>query len=401
MSHKKYSLAIFALHPIQYQAPLWKRLYESELIDTMILFGDRVNLEPYWEPEFQDYVDFNLPLLEGYDYKFISNFTFDNKRGFTKRLNLSLIKELSGKKYDTILVHGYDTASAWLALFVAKFTSTKLLFRGEAVLSSHAASWKARIKKRVLSFFLAQADVVFFSCSGNRDYFEYYGVPANKFFSFPCAVDNLFFQQERKKWLAYRKKTKIQLGISEDDLVVIFVARLTQRKRPLDLVRAMRKLNGQGHNNITALFVGDGPEKDTLEEAAKQWKLDDVRFVGFQNHTLIGKYYAIADVGVVLSDYDPSPKAMNEMMNFAIPIICTDVVGTAQDLVKNNENGFIVKVGDVETIANHIQELAEERGRARRMGEKSLEIVSEWNFDRDVEAIEAAVEYVMGNSQSS
>ncbi len=90
---------------------------------------------------------------------------------------------------------------------------------------------------------------------------------------------------------------------------------------------------------------------------------------------------------------------MNEMMNFAMPIICTDTVGTAYDLVQEGVNGHIIQVGDVELLANHICTLANDREHSKQMGQRSLKIVSEWNFDRDVEGIEKAVEYVMSHYQ--
>ena len=69
----------------------------------------------------------------------------------------------------------------------------------------------------------------------------------------------------------------------------------------------------------------------------------------------------------------------------------------AQDLVQEGVNGHIVKVGDVEAIANHIGELADDRQRARQMGQKSLEIVKNWNFQEDTICIEKAVQFVMNN----
>ena len=53
---------------------------------------------------------------------------------------------------------------------------------------------------------------------------------------------------------------------------------------------------------------------------------------------MMRKYYLISDISVVLSDYDPSPKAMNEAMNFSNCIISTKNVGTVNDLIKQNHN---------------------------------------------------------------
>ncbi len=175
--------------------------------------------------------------------------------------------------------------------------------------------------------------------------------------------------------------------------MVLFSARFTERKRPLDLLRAVNEIS---HQDITVLFVGDGVEREAMEEYARQNGIKAV-FVGFINQGAIAKYYSVADVAVVISDYDPSPKALNEAMNFELPIIVTDVVGTANDLVRHGENGFLVKVGDIDAIAAHIGYLNISRTKAREMGRKSLEIVNCWSFVEDAKWVEKTMEYVMSN----
>ena len=392
----KVRLAVWAHHPIQYQTGIWKRLHTIKKLDVTILFGDSFNTYPIWDHEFQNVVDLSKTLEFDYQYVFLKNLTFNNKNGFFRRVNPGLIWGLLSKKYDVVLLHGYDTITAWLTIMAAKATGVKVLFRGEANLRQDNHSWKQRLKRLLLTRLFHMVDAVLYSCTGNKEFFSYYGVPEEKLFLIPCAVDNDFFQEERAKWLPRRSETKAELGLSPDSFIILFAARWKPLKRPLDLLQAIKLLQDRGRTDIAAVFVGEGSERVRMEMFVQKHNLSNVRLIGFQDQTRISKYYAIGDVGVVLSDYDPSPKAMNEMMNFAMPIICTDVVGTARDLVHEGENGFIVNVGDVEAVADHIQYLAEHREIARRMGERSLEIVSEWNFDRDVEAIEAAVEYAMG-----
>ena len=130
-----------------------------------------------------------------------------------------------------------------------------------------------------------------------------------------------------------------------------------------------------------------------MEAFVKEHNLKAV-FTGFQNQTQLPKYYTISDIDVVISDYDPSPKAMNEAMNFRLPIIVSDAPGTAYDLVKNGENGFVVKVGDIDTIAKKIDYLNKNREEMKIMGKKSFEIVQNWNYTEDVKGILKAIEYV-------
>ena len=97
----------------------------------------------------------------------------------------------------------------------------------------------------------------------------------------------------------------------------------------------------------------------------------------------------------MISDYDPSPKALNEAMNFELPIIVTDVVGTAHDLVVDGVNGYIVKVGDINTIIEKITFLNVNREIAKKMGRRSSEIVDAYTFEKDAFWVGEALEYAL------
>ena len=230
-----------------------------------------------------------------------------------------------------------------------------------------------------------------YSCTGNKKYWEFYKVINEKLFPIPCAVNNDFFQLERKKYIGKEGQIKHELGVKNNDLVILFSARFSTRKRPLDLLKALTQIDCK---NIVVLFVGDGLERKIMEEFSDKNNIKTV-FTGFKNQTEISKYYAIADINMVISDYDPSPKAMNEAMNFEMPIIVTDIVGTAHDLVKDGENGFIVKVGDIDEIAKKIDYFNKNRDAIKTMGKKSFDIVQRWNYKEDIKGILNAFNYLI------
>jgi len=354
-----------------------------------------MGVEEIYEEEFQTTIKWDIPMLDGYKYKFLKNYSLQPYSGFFSRINPAILGEISKNKYDVILLQGYYNLSCWLAFFAAKLAGIKVIWRGESTLKGdeNLAALKKRLKKIILTKSFNACDAVMYSCTGNKDYLKFYGAHDPKFFPIPCAVDNDFYRSERKKYLGKEKEIKEDLGIEANYFVVLFSARFTTRKRPLDLLKAIRKIK---HDNILLLFVGDGLERRNMEKYVQNHRIRAL-FTGFQNQSEISKYYSASDMAIVVSDYDPSPKAMNEAMNFELPIIVTDVVGTAYDLVEDGENGFIVKVGDVDTIAEKIDYLNKNRAVAKAMGKKSWEIVKDWNFQKDVKGIEKAVQFVMNN----
>ena len=383
-------LAVVAKNPIIYQAPLYRE-YAATGGDIEVFYLDSMGVDELVDTEFKIIIKWDIPLLEGYRYHFLKNYSPSRYGGFLARVNFGIFSVISKKRHEAVLITGYETLSCWFALIVAKLKGIPVIWRGEAVLrqSERLPLWKRILKKVVLKYFFRSCDAIMYSCTGNKEYLKYYGVTNSKLFPIPCAVDNSYFRSERDKYINKKGEIRSELGIDLTDFVILFSARFTLRKRPMDLLDAVSKIP---HQDITVLFVGDGLERERMEIYAKQNGIKAV-FVGFINHGLLAKYYSITDVAVVISDYDPSPKVLNEVMNFELPIIVSDVVGTALDLVVHGENGFIVKVGDVDAISEHIVFLFKERKIAIEMGKKSLKIVSVWNFTEDVLWIGKAIKY--------
>ena len=133
------------------------------------------------------------------------------------------------------------------------------------------------------------------------------------------------------------------MNIKKNDFVIIFPSRFTDRKKPFDLINAAAL---SSRKNIVILFVGDGPNRKKMEALCKEKKIKAI-FTGFINQNSISKYYSISNAVAIISEYDASPKSLNEALNFQLPSIITNMVGTAGDLIIDNHNGFIVDVGDI------------------------------------------------------
>jgi len=386
-------LAVYTMHPIQYHAPIFRELAKVTELEMTVLYADTLGLEEEYIPEFKTIIKWDIPLLEGYTYRFFRNYTINRLGGFFSRFNPGMFTHILTERYDVILIHGYQTFSAWLVFFAAKLTRTKVIFRGEVIPKEEKLNFKRRLASRLAKLFLALSDAVMYSCTGNKAYWKELDVPKEKMFFIPCAVDNDFFRHQQEHYLPQREKIRRDLGIDPDDFVILFSARFTARKRPLDLINAVARIN---HKKIVLFFVGEGPERENMERMVEQNSLRAV-FTGFVNQRELPRYYTLADVFAIVSSYDASPKALNEAMNFAIPVISSECVGTARDLVHEGVNGFVVKVGDRGAIARVIDLLNRKKELARKMGYKSANIVSSWSLENDVKGVLEAVRYVLNS----
>ena len=390
---KKYKLAVLTSHPIQYQAPLFRKLAAHPKIDLTVYFCWDFGIREEYDPGFGKKIKWDIPLLEGYKYKFLRNYSPKPNKGFLGHINPSIIKELWKNRYDAILVHGYANFTSWLSFLGAWPSSTPIIFRGEADLSNMGSFLKRISKKAILVPLFKRISAFLYSYRANAEYYKHYNVPGNKLFFCPCAVDNSYWQTQAINLRNKKTELKKKFGISDGYSVILYVAKLIPRKRPMDLLQAYEIVCNR-HVKTSLIFVGDGSEVANLKTYTLKKNLKNVVFVGFKNQSELPPFYSIADVFVLPSNHDPSPKAINEAMNFGIPIITTNKVGTAPDLIKIRENGFIYPVGEVKVLADCLLKVLKDPKTIEEMGKRSFEIVSRWSLEEDVNGILKALEYV-------
>jgi glycosyltransferase involved in cell wall biosynthesis len=139
------------------------------------------------------------------------------------------------------------------------------------------------------------------------------------------------------------------------------------------------------------IFVGEGSERARLEAAVAERRWHSVRFAGFQNQSELPAYYATADVFVLVSENEPWGLVLNEAMSAGTAVIAGDSVGAAVDLVEDGINGYVVRTGDVEMLADRLRRVTSDPMLARSMGIRSLEKISSWDFEADVRGFHEAL----------
>jgi glycosyltransferase involved in cell wall biosynthesis len=144
------------------------------------------------------------------------------------------------------------------------------------------------------------------------------------------------------------------------------------------------------------LFVGDGAERESLERRARQTGWSSIKFLGFKNQTQLPPYYDLCDVFVLVSEYEPWGLVINEVLNAGKPVIVSDQMGSARDLVRDGENGFVILDGDIGALTDRLGILTRDPASAGEMGVRGLARVSQWNFESDAAGLIAALRSTCG-----
>ncbi len=392
-------LAVLAMHPVQYHSPLYQSICSAKAFDAKVIYLDTLGLKGVYDEEFRTTVEWDIPLLDGHDSQFLKNLALNNTGGFFSRINPGLPAALKRGEFDAILIQGYSIASFWIALFAARLLGIKVIWRGEVTLKAGdtADGLRRRLRDALVRIFLKRCDAVMYTCGGNKDFLLHHGLCEEALFPFLCAVDNEYFRSEYTIYSLQAAQLRQELGIPTEDIVVLFCGRLTERKRPFDIVESIRKVGNRG---LSLVIAGDGPQREDLLEFARIHEIHTVH-LGFVNQSKISRYYTIADIFCLPSEYDPSPKALNEAMNFELVPIVSGTIGTSRDLVIDGDTGFRVSLGDTNAIAAHIAQLRGDHAMRRRMAARAFEHISHFSFAANVAGLEAACRAALEGSTTS
>jgi len=363
MKQKKIKIAALFSHPVYYHtAPL--ALLPDDF-DVTLLFATRHGLDSDYDKEFGVRADFKRDHFSGLSYRFLKNFSLSPSPSFLGQINFGIIPHLFKKRYDFIIVYGWNSLTNWLAFFVAKIAGTRVLLRSESPLNQELlkSAWKRFVKRFILGRILFPIIFGFlYIGEENKKFYLYYGVSKKKLFFAPYAVDNDWFMGEAKRLLPQSVALRAKEGIEPDAFVVLFVGKLIQKKRPMDLLKAFEKFSRQHKKTAHLIFVGDGDLRFELEEYVKECAVNNVHFVGFKNQTELPIYYTISDVFVLPSgEGETWGLVVNEAMCFDLLIVVSDVVGCGGDLVSAG-SGSIFPVGDVASCRDALVEMSRKKG---------------------------------------
>jgi glycosyltransferase involved in cell wall biosynthesis len=397
--YRRYRIACLSTHPIQYQAPLFRTLAARGDIDLKVFFLSDLSIRGARDPGFGVNVMWDVPLLEGYEHEFLPVFGARDRLSFWRPLASRLFPDgARAREFDALWVHGYAHHALLMAIFLAHRNGMKVLLRGDSQLAGDPFDLiRLRLKRALIPRLFRMIDGFLAIGIRNRDYYLSYGVAHERIFMMPYAVDNAYFSARAAEAHAARENFRAALGLASGRPVILYASKLQAHKRPRDLLEAYARL-ARGMNPAPYLiFVGDGAERGALEARARELATDSVRFLGFRNQSELPALYDLADVFVLPSEREPWGLVLNEVMNAARPVVVSDRVGAAPDLVEDGVNGFMYPVGDVDTLADRLGRVLRDPERAAAMGRASLERVARYSYAADAEAFLAALDSLIGD----
>ena len=355
-----YRLGVSITHPIQYYSP-WFRHLESRL-DLEIFYAHRQSAHGQKSAGFGVEFEWDTPgLLEGYRFSWLRNVADNPSVANFSGCDTPEIHDVIGtKKFDAFLVVGWNHKSSLQAICACLKYGVPVLMRSDSQLCTPRARWVSAVKYLPYRWFLQRLNAHLHVGFRNRDYLKHYGVLDDALFFVPHFVDNRFFADRAA--MAARNGAvddlRRRFGISKEGFVFAFVGKMTEKKRPTDLIRAgIELVRDPTFEDVHVVFVGDGPLCRSLQEKAREFR-GRIHFSGFCNQTDLPAYYQMADALVLPSDgAETWGLVINESMACGKPAIVSDAVGCAPDLIDEGQTGFTFPLGGVDLLLARMKDL--------------------------------------------
>ncbi len=350
-------LVVIETHPVQYHAPVYRELESNLGIPVTAIYGSDFSVAGYRDREFGASFHWDTDLLSGHAASFLSTVAAGGARSADGVSARGLQAALRAAEPAAILLTGYSPSfyrTAWMAAWRAR---RPILLRAET--TDHARERGAardRLRAAALRMVYRSCTRLLYVGQRSRDHFTRLGIPGEKLVFSPYCVDTAAFELSEEARAHSRAATRQRLGIGSTEYLILFSGKLTGRKAPGLLPRAVRLLPPEISARTTVAFLGSGELQAALEQLAGTAPKIVTRFLGFQNQTQLSPYYHAADLLVLPSLHSETwGLVVNEALHHGVPCVVSEAVGCAPDLVEPGVTGEIAATGSAESLAAAIE----------------------------------------------
>ena len=243
-----------------------------------------------------------------------------------------------------------------------------------------------------MQYFCRSVDLTISPSPGMRDVLVKFGI-TSKIDVVPNGVDLAPYRQ------VIQPIDRSSLGFNPDDIVLIYTGRLGPEKNLPFLLRSFGG-TAQAYENVRLLLVGDGPERDNLEDRVKLMGLQSkVRFTGMVPYAEIPRYLATSDAFITASVTEVHPFTVIEAMASGLPVLGISSPGVG-DSINDGETGYIVDEEDLAAFTAKMVRLVTQHDERRRMGDQARTSAERYSLENTVQMMVERYEMVAAQALS-
>lgn len=372
-------VAIVTNIPTPYREGLFGRLANQDGVDLTVYYCAESFPWRNWSIEIGDY---NARFLPGINY---GQFVF----------NSSIVREICRNDYDCLIVGGYSTPTAVLSELTGAVSDTSLVMWVESHLwderNRNASIPKRLFKRLFVGSMLGLCNAYVVPGKASEAYVVHYGASSDAVFRAPTTCDVAWFDEQSRLDSDKRAALRDRWNITEDQLL-LYVGRIAEKKGIETLLQAFDRLQSDV-DDVGLLMVGTGPRKEQL---ADTYDGNGIYWLGYQPDERLPKIYGLADLFVCPSLGDQWAVVVNEAMACRLPVVATNTVGAAHDLIEDGTNGWMIDSGSVPALSEVLSEafVPPTDVNLAEMGNESWRIINQYTHEDTVDGFLAVVDYV-------
>jgi len=307
-------------------------------------------------------------------------------------ISLDVFGALSASRPEVVVVSGWSTFASQAAAAWCRSRGVPYVLLVESNERDARPGWRRAVKGAVVPPILRGAAEVLVVGMLARESMLARGVDPERISLFADTIDAAAFAAEADRLRPQRDELRAEAGLAPDDVAVLSIARLAPEKGLDTLVRAVA---AAGDPRLALVLAGSGAERDPLAALADGLGVR-VAFLPDIPWERVAERFAIGDVFALLSRHEPWGVVVNEAAACGLPLVVSDRVGAAFDLVEEGVNGAIVPAEDPVAAGEAIRMLAADPERRRAAGEASRAIMRDWGYEPSIENLIRVARRVAG-----
>lgn len=292
-----------------------------------------------------------------------------------KEMHAGVTAALDRLQPDAVAIISYSFPDARACLeWCRKHRRIAVLMSATKADDAPRTGWRERVKETLV----AQYDAALVGGTPQRAYLKQLGFPNELIFQPYNAVDNDFFWEGAEAARLNRQPLGHEVNTRSETPYFLASNRFVPRKNILRLLEAYAAYRSKVSRPWPLLLVGDGPERQSIEQYIDEHRVPGVVLCGFRQIGELPAYYGLAGAFVHPSLMDQWALVVNEAMAAGLPVLVSDRAGCAQDLVHDGENGYTFDPDDVEGLARLLVWVSAPETNRAALGDCSRKIVHGW-----------------------
>lgn len=317
--------------------------------------------------------------LNEHQYPYEVLFDDELNKILTRHKITSLLKRVIFHNPKLIYLNGYYDSAYWAVIVYAKLKNIKIIIDSESTeMSRERVWWKEKLKKIIIP----RLDG--YLCLGKKatEYIIKLGVKKEKILS----TRNIGIANDKVAQLhqnAFLIKDSIKKKLNLSPYNFIYAGRFSPIKNLLMLVEAFAQATEKYDNYLKwgLILSGDGSEKEALKSLVASKNIQRVTFLPACEWHEVPARYALADVAILPSLFEPFGFLVNEALVYGMPIIVSNYCGSAYDLVQEGENGYTFNPNNKEELVEKMGKMMNNVSEHKMMGEKGKKLVAHFHPD--------------------